>query len=156
MVLNGQDQLVRRFVELTFQEIRLTHHRQGGADRLAGAQPHGGLEMLDCEIVLASKCPEKTANKPAASEARVERERPVNQPNHCADVFAEIPQHVGRVGEDTRVALPSLERLPREVDAFAARRPRLFSPSVSDERRLAERRPCNCWPVIPIDRDCLL
>ena len=51
---------------------------------------------------------------------------------------------------------PDLERLPSKIDGLAAVRLRLFGPAVSDEPQVADRRPGECRPVMPIDRDRLL
>src|SRR6266446_4690182 len=77
--------------------------------------------MLDREIGLAGKYPEKAARIPAAGEARMEREHPVDQPDHGADVFAEMHQHEGGVDKDARVVLRYLERLPSEIAGLAPR-----------------------------------
>src|SRR5260370_23257010 len=123
---------------------------------LARAEAQRGLEMLDREIGLAGPDPEKAAHIPAAGEARVERERTVDQPHHGADVLAELSQHESGVGEDARVVLCHLERLPSEIAGPAAGRLRLFGPAVSDEGHGADRRPGQRRPVAPIDRNRLL
>ena len=69
-----------------------------------------GLEMLDREIGLTGKYPEKAAHIATAGEARVESERTVDQPYHGANVLAEVSQHEGGVGEDARVVLSRLWR----------------------------------------------
>jgi hypothetical protein len=74
--------------------------------------------MLDREIGLTGPEPEKAAHKPAAGEARVERECAVGQPHHGTDVLAEIRQHKGGVGEDVRIILPDLECLPGKINAL--------------------------------------
>src|SRR5215831_16242895 len=112
--------------------------------------------MLDCEIGLAGIYPENTARNPSAGVARVERERPVHQPNHRTDILAEKSQHKGGVGENAWVVLPHFERLPRKIDAFAAGYLRVFGPAVFDAPHMAKRRPGKCRPVMAIDRDCLL
>src|SRR5271166_3846410 len=112
--------------------------------------------MLDREIGLTGPDPEKAADRPAAGEARVERQRTVDQPDHGADILSKYSQRVGGVGEDARVVLARLERPPGKIDTLAARRPRLFGPAVSDERHVAHRRPGERRPVMPIDRDRLL
>src|SRR5437660_11050257 len=109
--------------------------------------------MLEREIGLAGIYPEKAAHKPAAGIARVERERTVDQPDHRADILAEIRQHEGGVGEDARVVPRYLERLPSEIAGLAAGCLQVFSPAVSDEPHVAERRPGECRGVMPIDRD---
>jgi hypothetical protein len=49
--------------------------------------------MLDREIGLTGKGPEKAAYKPAAGEARVEYQRTIDQPDHRTHVLAEVRQH---------------------------------------------------------------
>ena len=66
--------------------------------------------MLDREIGLTGKYPEKAAHIPAAGKARVDRKRTVNQSDHGADVLAETSQYQSRIGEDARVVLCRLER----------------------------------------------
>ena len=88
--------------------------------------------MLDREIVLAGPVPENATQKPAAGEARVERERTVDKPDYGTDVLAEMSQNKGRVGEDARVVLRHLERLPSEIDGFAAGCLRLLGPAIVD------------------------
>src|SRR5580700_4709860 len=97
--------------------------------------------MLDREIVLTGIYPEHAAQIPAAGVARIERQRAVDQPDHGADILAEIRQSIGGVGEDTRVVLRHLERLPSEIDGLAPGRLRLLGPAVNDKPQMAERRP---------------
>src|SRR6266404_1020069 len=92
---------------------------------------------------------------PAAGDVRVERQGPVDQPDHGTDVLAEIRQHEGGVGEDARVVLRHLERLPGKIVGLTTTCLRLFGPTVSDEVQLADRRPRKCRPVTGIDRDRL-
>src|ERR1700730_12601740 len=103
--------------------------------------------MLDCEIVLASPEPQTAAQIPAAGEAQVERERTVEQPDHGADVLAELSQHPGGGSEDARVVLPHFERLPSKIDGFAAGCLRRVGPAVKDEPHMAHRRTSQCRSV---------
>jgi len=89
--------------------------------------------MLDRGIGLTGPEPENAAHKPAAGEARVERQRTVDQPYRGADVLAEYSQYKGGVGKDARVVLRRLERLPRKITGLAAGCLGLFGPSVIDE-----------------------
>src|SRR6266702_6261071 len=93
---------------------------------------------------------------PAAGEARVKPECAVDQPDHGADVLAEIRQHQSGVGEGARVVLPRQERLPSKIDGLAAICLRLFGPVTSVELHVADRRKGQCRTVTRIDRDCLL
>src|SRR5215813_4460199 len=97
--------------------------------------------MLDREVGLTRQGPKKAAHIPAASEARVDCQRPVYRPDHGADVLAEMSQHQGGVGEDGRVVLRRLERLASEIDGVAAGCFRVFGPAVLDEPEMADRRP---------------
>ena len=87
------------------EEIGQADYVQGLTHGLARAQAQRGLDMLDCEIGLAGPELEKAAHIPAAGEARVQRERPVDQPDHRTDILAECSQHSGGVGEDARIAI---------------------------------------------------
>src|SRR4051812_31519175 len=100
--------------------------------------------MLDREIVLTGPNPEGAARMPATGKARVKCQRTVDQPDYGADVLAEIRQQEGGVGEDTRVVLPRLERLPSKIDALAAICLRLFGPVSSVEVRVAARGQGQC------------
>src|SRR6516165_9629945 len=112
--------------------------------------------MLYREIRISGPGSEKAAQIPAVGEARVKRQRTVDQPDHRADVLAEPRQHKGRVGQDLRVALPRRERLPCERDAFAADWLRRVGPAVGDEPQVTDRCPSECRPVMQIDRYCPL
>src|SRR5271166_4817015 len=114
--------------------------------------------MLDREIVLTGKYPEKTAHKPAAGVARVKHQRAVHQSQHGTDILAEmlLRQHKGRDGEDFRIVLPLLERPTSQIGRLAAGRLRVFGPSVVEEPQVTDRSPGQCWPVMPIDRDRLV
>src|SRR4029077_13861318 len=112
--------------------------------------------MLDCEIGLAGPDPEGTAQIPAASIARVEREGTVDQPDHGADILAESSQHEGGVGKDARVVLSLLERLPSKLDGPAAGYLRLRGPAIKKEPQVAHRGPGECRPGKLIDRHHLV
>ena len=63
-------------------------------------------EVSTCSIAmigLAGPQPEDAADVPAAREARVERQRAVDQRHHGADVLAEIGQREGGIRQDARV-----------------------------------------------------
>src|SRR5438105_1219027 len=107
--------------------------------------------MLDREIGLTGPEPENAAQIPAVGEARVERQRPVDQPDHRTDVLAEASQHPGGIGEDAWVILPHLKRLPSKIAGLGAGYLRLLGPAVTDEQHVADRRPGKCRPVTPID-----
>src|SRR5439155_11688824 len=113
------------------------HHDQRRPDTLARAQSRRSLDMLDREIVFAGNVPDDAAHIPAASEARVERQRTVDQPYHgtdiLADIVAEMRQHEHGVGEDAWIILSNLERLSGKITPFAAVCLRRFRPSGSGD-----------------------
>jgi hypothetical protein len=57
VVLNGQEQVGRRFVELTLEEIGVTDCAEGRALPLARTQAQRGFDMLDCGIGFARPHP---------------------------------------------------------------------------------------------------
>src|SRR5260370_23502808 len=119
---------------------------------LARAQAQRGLDVVEREIVLTGKYPETAAQIPAAGIARVERERTVHQPDHGADILAQMSQHESGDGEDAGVVLRHLQRLPGEIAALAAGCPRFLDPTVNDEPQMAFPRPGKSKPPIPTDR----
>src|SRR5580704_10131854 len=112
--------------------------------------------MLDGEIGLTRPEPENAAQVPAVGEARVERQSPVGQPNHRAYVLAEASEHPGGIGEDARVVLSHLERLPGKVAGLGVSCLRLSGPTVTSAQNMADRCPGKCGSKIPINRDRLL
>src|SRR5260370_27749744 len=107
--------------------------------------------MLDREIGLAGPDPEHTAHMPAAGVARVERERTVDQPDHGADILAQMSQHESGDGEDAGVVLRHLQRLPGEIAALAAGCPPFLDPNLNTEPPRASRPPGQGNPGKPID-----
>ena len=89
--------------------------------------------MPDREVGPTRQGSKKAAHIPAASKARIDCQRTVHQTDHRADVLAEVSQHQGGVGEDGRVVLRRLKRLPSEIDGVAAGCFRVFGPAVLDE-----------------------
>src|SRR5215831_19168593 len=112
--------------------------------------------MLDREIGLTGPDSEKAAQQPATGVTRVEPQRSVEQPDHCADILAEASQDLGGVDEDARLVLRHVERLPSEIDGLASGWFWLFGPAVVDQPCVAIRRPGECRSVMAINRDRLL
>src|SRR6266478_688775 len=156
MVLDGQEQIRRRFIKPVFEEIGRTHRGQGLTHTLARAQTQRGLEMLDREIVLTGEYSEKATQIPASGKARVERECTIDQPRHSAYILAQLGPHEGGVGEDARVVLRRLERLPGKIVGLAVICFRRLGPAVKGKVEVAERRPGERRAVMRIDRDRLL
>src|ERR1700730_18545562 len=72
--------------------------------------------MLDREIRLAGPQPEKTADVPAAREARIEGESVIDQHDHRIEVFAENGKRHCGVGQNARVVPGRREGPPSKVD----------------------------------------
>src|SRR5882757_309796 len=75
--------------------------------------------MLDREIGLPGKIPEHSAPQPAASKARVEGERTLDQSYGDIDVLAKIPEHERGTGKDIGVIRRGPERPAGQVDTLA-------------------------------------
>jgi hypothetical protein len=112
--------------------------------------------MFDREIGLAGPEPQTATQRPTTGKAWVECECAVNQPHHGDDILAETRKYEGGVGEDAWVVLPHLERQPGKIAGLSTSCLRRFGPTFSDEPQMTNRRPAECRPVMPIDRDRLL
>src|SRR6266550_685643 len=112
--------------------------------------------MLDPEIGLAGPHPEKAAHKPTAGVARIERERTIDQADHRTNILAEPRQHLGGIGEDSRVVLRLLECLPGKIAGLPMGYCRLFGPTLNDKPQVAVRGQRGRRSVMPIDCDRLL
>src|SRR5437016_5008546 len=97
--------------------------------------------MLDRQIGLTRPQPDNAASKPTECEARVERERTVDQPDHGVDILSEATQYESRVGKDARVVLRHLKRLSRQIAGLAPICLRRFGPVVAGEVKVADRSP---------------
>src|SRR5438270_11773376 len=111
--------------------------------------------MLDREIMFTGKYPNNSAHEPASGKARVKRQGTVDQPDHGTDILAELSENKSCIGEDARVVLCRLERLPNKIDGLAAVCLRRCGPTVTNEPQMADRRPGKGGPVMPIDHDRL-
>ena len=89
--------------------------------------------MLDRDMELTGKQPQKTAQKPGAGEARVERQCTVDQRDHSADIFAEASQHKRGVCEEARVVLSDVKGLSGLFDSSAADFLVFLDPAVIDK-----------------------
>jgi len=85
--------------------------------------------MFEREIGLAGKYPENAAPVPAASEARVEGETTVDQPDRDIDVLAEVSEDEGSECEDVRVLRAASKCPPSKADTGVPRRFRVFGPA---------------------------
>src|SRR6516225_3947290 len=125
-------------------------------DAGAGTEAERGCDVFDRGIELASPTSEGAANVPATSEARVERHRSIGQPNHCADVLAEIGESNGSIGKHIRIVATDLEGPACEIGALPAVRAGVLARAIKADAETTVRGPGERGPVIRIARDRLL
>src|SRR6266404_5727694 len=105
-----------RLLEISAEELSGTDQERLLSHPRARAEAQGHFSMLDREIRLAGPQPEKTADVPAAREARIEGEGAINQRDHGINVFAENGERHCGVGQNARVVPRHLDGPPSEVD----------------------------------------
>src|SRR5262249_36933916 len=73
-------------------------------DTSARAQTQRRFGMLDGSLGLPGKQAEQTAVVPAAGKARIERQSPIHQRHHRADVLAENRKRVGSIHDSSSIS----------------------------------------------------
>src|SRR3954452_7487187 len=111
--------------------------------------------MLNREIVLTGSYSQRAAQIPTPCEARVQRERTVDQPNHRPNVLAESSQHGGGIGKDAWIVMRHLKRLSSKIDGPTTACFRSFSPAFSNDPQVAIRCPRQCRAVMLVNGDGL-
>ena len=86
------------------------NHVEHCADAIARTEPQSGLRMLDRSVGLARSPLENTADLPASSKARIERQRAIDQGYYRADILAEERQREGGVDQHARIIASRLKR----------------------------------------------
>ena len=94
-----------------------------------------------------------SAEEPAECEARVERERAIDQRRHRAEVLAEIGQYHGGDGEDARIVARLLQCPVGVIDAFQSVRIAVVAPPVTMQLERAQRGPGQREPVVRVAGD---
>src|SRR5215472_1946681 len=105
---------------------------------IARVKTHGGLEMGDCQIRLASEIPEHAAVIPAFSKTWIEGERPVHQPKRSINILAKKTEHEGGFAKDVGVVVGDLDGVPGEIEALQTTS--LSCPTVRREEVMTLRR----------------
>jgi len=100
------------------------------ANSRARAEAQCDLHTLYREIRLPGPQREEAADVPAASEARVERQRAIYQRYRGVDVFAEKGEGEGGFGEGTWLVSRHLQAPPCEIDAITAICFHIFAPAI--------------------------
>src|SRR5262249_55245125 len=86
-------------------KIRRAQNKRLRTDAGARAQPQRDLQTLDRRIVIARPRFHISAEIPAAGEARVERQRAIDNSDHCVEILTKSRQHIGGIGEGRSVLL---------------------------------------------------
>src|SRR6266436_926711 len=104
---------------------------------------------------LASPNPEHTTPIPAASIARIERERTVNQRDRDIDVLPKMAEYERGMAEDIRVVSSSSKGLPGKIDTYTPVCFPVVGPAVDVEMDVAKGRQGEGGAVAWIAIDCL-
>jgi hypothetical protein len=97
------------------------------ADPGAGTEAKRGFSILDRENGFAGPQPEGPGDMPASGEARVERQRTIDQRHHRAEILGEIGRRVGGIRQDAGIVAGQFEGSPGEIDALATVYLRIFA-----------------------------
>ena len=119
--LHRHEQLCCRLGEVAEEEVRDAKHPEVVAPTVARAEAERCLNLLDPKIGLSRPDTENAPQMPRPREARIERERAIDQCYLGSDILAEKGERKRGMREDARVVACGFHGLPR---AFAA--PRRF------------------------------
>jgi hypothetical protein len=115
-LFQGCKQPCRRLVEPSLDEPAFASSEQIKCRAITRAETPGGLEMLQCEIGLASPYPEDAALVPTDSEAWIKSETAIYQPDRDIEVLPEHSQGYGRTAKDIRVVRRNAKCFSCEVE----------------------------------------
>src|SRR5215472_11066624 len=112
--------------------------------------------MVDRKVELA--CPQSagTAKIPAAREARIKRERAVDQGYHGAEILAEIRENAGGICEDARIIPSDAQRSPGAIRGFPTVCLLVFALTVVNKPKIANGSVSECGSIFRITLDRLL
>ena len=90
IVLDSQEERRQRFIETPAEEMRASDYNGRPAATGARAETQRVFDVLDCCVQLPGPQPDDAADMLATCEARVERQRSIDQRHDCTDVFTKI------------------------------------------------------------------
>jgi hypothetical protein len=151
--LHRYEQLGCRLVEAAEEEVRDAKHPEVVAPAVAWAEAERCLNLLDPPIGVSRPDTENAPQMPRPREARIERERAIDQCYLGSDILAEKGERKRGVREDARVVACGFHGLPRAFAAPAAVRLGIVAPVV--EPRVADRGQGERRPVMRIALDGL-
>src|SRR5271167_623988 len=156
IVLYREQQFWHCFLEPSTKEMCLAYREERRADPRAWAEPHRDFDMLDPDVGLARPSPEDAAELPLPRETRIEQEGAVYQPDHGADVLAEIGQRLSGIREGARIVAGHFERTPGVIDRSPSVRGAIIASAIKHQPKAALRGPGKRRSVIRVARDRLL
>ena len=122
-------------------------------DMATRVEPERGLAVRDCRVEVARPSSDLSTEEPAECEARVERERAIDQRRHRAEVLAEIGQYHGGDGEDARIVARLLQCPVGVIDALQSVRIAVVAPPVTMQLERAQRGPGQREPGVRVAGD---
>src|SRR5262249_32624858 len=118
ILLYRKEQFRHSLVEALGEKERLPHDRHHGADAGTRAKAQRSFEMGNGGVDLSRPAPENAADVPSTGKIRVERQRPISQSDHGADILAEIGQRECGIRQRVGITARSLQSTPGEIDAL--------------------------------------
>src|SRR3954469_6855394 len=113
--------------------MRYTYHLDRSTDACPWTEAQRGFEMLDRDVGLPGPYPDCTADVPAASVARVERQRAVDQRDRHPYILAEKRQGMRRRSQGAGIVAGDFKGASGEIDALKAVRCRVFAEAVANQ-----------------------
>src|SRR6516164_7441146 len=98
------------------------------------------LEMVDCNIGLTGKQPQKGTPKPPVGKTRPRAERSIHQGDRGIDVLAKIAKQIGTAGKKVGVLRRDTQGAPRQIQPRVTVRLPVIRPAVEIELGMAMRR----------------
>src|SRR4029453_7060675 len=102
------------------EEVRDAHHPEVVADAVTWVEAERYLNLLNPAIGLSRPDTENAPQHPRPREARIERERALDQCDLGPDILAEKGERKRGEREDTRVVAGGFHGLPRALAPLAA------------------------------------
>ncbi len=115
-----------------------------------------GLKIFDRAVGLPCPISQHPADKPHPRRIRIERQRPVDQRHHGADVLAEPGQRLGGIHQNARVVFGCFERPPGEIGRLPTVSFSIFTQPVIDQTKTTGCSQGECGAVTWIAVDRLL
>src|SRR5215472_12226272 len=146
MSATGCEKAMARYpIRLLLQRLKqsLPRFLKSSRKKIGDANPHGRvrrlrnwvkaqrvLEMKYREIDLPGPQSKPATPLPTACRARIERQAAVEQSDGDTDFFPKVTENETGLTENIRIVASDVKRSPREINAAAAGRLRVFTPAI--------------------------